>query len=1086
MSDPSTSHISAARPGISPELFHTVAPVLSPATDHQPSDADPPTTGPAPTTDPQLNPRPSFVRNCPSSTNRDAYKKKSGRQLAPLLIDESGMGARFHLLDNDLFAARIPGDAPTDVDRKKFKSPKLKKGMLERDIYPQLGAVVQSVLKAAKCKTLRFLDTANHKAKDGNRGRTETFNDAGIYRDTPLARHATDLDSTRRAKSKMSKEQLMKRLLGARSWFWMDVPIEVKGDEKNSAFYFKTKPKESWADSMHPAAISSHGDEKPGDAEAQEGDVQDQEQVEGVEEVDEAEEAGDEEMEEEDDDEGRDEQDDDEEEEGEGEGEDDDEEAQGGFEDDIEDFEGVEEDEDFDGENEDEVLKEREHLTAVADIVNKPVPPFIKLSDNGEKALGQFVEYQLNLFKYQHRTFCYSIYVCFDMARLLYFDRAGAYVSEPFSWVETTSLLHEFVWKFAKLANANKLGDMGHDTTTKVVLPGTRRKFMKEAKNPALAAHIRAGLKKAAENACPLYELTVEDVPPSPDEWFPDEPFPELPSPQSSPSGSSSSSDAASEPARGSTPSARRFIVGRPHFSADALVGRCTKGYMAFDVTNPKKWIPCFLKDSWRPFAPRRTRPEHLVYERLRRMNVGQTDGIATLICGGDVGGTRAQCTRVQKDLPDTNRPVPRIHYRLVTEDIGLPLSEFDNFSELSAIFVDALRAHRKAWDLAGVLHRDISVGNIMIRIHGDGKRSGFLIDWDLSRLECELAKGPVEPDRTGTWQFRSALSLRYPRKPYRRSDDIESFVHAYMYLVLRYHPTSVGSLKLKVESLFEGVSLIGGIKIGGDDKLMLLRAGQLGFEVTHNISLQQLLDEILEHCKRTYAKINYPEMERLYGPIQTPAQPTHHGAPAKTSRSRNKPSVLRASDDEAPSAADTETDDELELHSRTKRRRRGASAQPAAPTDPCKIGAFLSNPKALMKLLAEHAEEAYELDDKAPDQFVARKIQDVFRPSEHTGLRSIGTLSITGSFRSEHASEDAPSAWPSDMFTAGSGLNLVGGAVSSDSPATSKKRTHVVEEIEEEDVADDEAEDSDSVRRRKRAKGRTGEVSRGRGNKST
>lgn len=31
----------------------------------------------------------------------------------------------------------------------------------------------------------------------------------------------------------------------------------------------------------------------------------------------------------------------------------------------------------------------------------------------------------------------------------------------------------------------------------------------------------------------------------------------------------------------------------------------------------------------------------------------------------------------------------------------------------------------------------------------GNTRRRGILIDWDLSRLECELGIGPVEPDRT-------------------------------------------------------------------------------------------------------------------------------------------------------------------------------------------------------------------------------------------------------------------------------------------------------------------------------------------------
>ncbi|TBU22447.1 hypothetical protein BD311DRAFT_612856, partial [Dichomitus squalens] len=45
------------------------------------------TTEPPPTAQPPLNPRPSFIRYCPSATNRDAYTKKTGKELASLLID---------------------------------------------------------------------------------------------------------------------------------------------------------------------------------------------------------------------------------------------------------------------------------------------------------------------------------------------------------------------------------------------------------------------------------------------------------------------------------------------------------------------------------------------------------------------------------------------------------------------------------------------------------------------------------------------------------------------------------------------------------------------------------------------------------------------------------------------------------------------------------------------------------------------------------------------------------------------------------------------------------------------------------------
>ena len=321
-------------------------------------------------------------------------------------------------------------------------------------------------------------------------------------------------------------------------------------------------------------------------------------------------------------------------------------------------------------------------------------------------------------------------------------------------------------------------------------------------------------------------------------------------------------------------------------------------------------------------------------------------------------------------------------------------------------------------------------------------------------------------------------MSLRYPRKPYQRSDDIESFIHAYIYLVLRYHETSVGSLKTKVETLFEGVSFVGGIKIGGDEKLYMLRVGHLGFEITDNMCLQQLLGDILEECKATYAAIDYPEMQRLYGPVKTAAQSgrliTQHDTPQKA-----VPSILRASDYGARSTA--ATDPIGGLRSRLKRPRRAAEPQPTVPADPCKIGLFLSDSLGLMELLAEHYEEVYGLQDKACDQFVARKVEDVFRPSERDACRSIGVMSVTGSYVSEDAPADVPIAVDeSDMFTVAvkSSADLVRERYSYDSPAStsSKKRTYSDEAEQKQGIADDGEERSDG-RRTKRAKGRKGKA---------
>ncbi len=323
------------------------------------------------------------------------------------------------------------------------------------------------------------------------------------------------------------------------------------------------------------------------------------------------------------------------------------------------------------------------------------------LSGHGERIVSQFIERVLSAQQHHHRTFSYAVYICCDMARLFHIDRAGAYVCEPFRWKAKDSLLHDFVWKIAKLANAGRFEDLGHDLTATLASSEAKDKFLALKTDMSLPPHVRDGFKKATADRWPIYQLEVVPGEPSKDEWFDDMTFPPPKEfgnpPMSSPSQStplsepSSSSEPLPSSAENATPSVRHFLVGRPQFAAYELVGRCTRGYFAYDVTDPdqKNWRVCFLKDSWRPVVPGLTRPEHLVYQRLRFYDVNT--GIGTLICGGDVGRHWAQRTQVQDYLPREKQPVLRVHYRLVIEEVGIPLEDFGSFPELSGIFVDVI-----------------------------------------------------------------------------------------------------------------------------------------------------------------------------------------------------------------------------------------------------------------------------------------------------------------------------------------------------------------------------------------------------------
>ena len=63
--------------------------------------------------------------------------------------------------------------------------------------------------------------------------------------------------------------------------------------------------------------------------------------------------------------------------------------------------------------------------------------------------------------------------------------------------------------------------------------------------------------------------------------------------------------------------------------------------------------------------------------------------------------------------------------------------------------FCDGSTGHQQAWEKAGILHRDVSVANILIDVESPpGNLRGFLTDWDLCKSEEQLESqtAPSQP----------------------------------------------------------------------------------------------------------------------------------------------------------------------------------------------------------------------------------------------------------------------------------------------------------------------------------------------------
>ncbi|KIK28355.1 hypothetical protein PISMIDRAFT_84125, partial [Pisolithus microcarpus 441] len=89
----------------------------------------------------------------------------------------------------------------------------------------------------------------------------------------------------------------------------------------------------------------------------------------------------------------------------------------------------------------------------------------------------------------------------------------------------------------------------------------------------------------------------------------------------------------------------------------------------------------------------------------------------------------------------------------LVLDTIGYMLTAFGSACELVSAIHDTLIAHSNALKKAGILHHNLSPGNIIIYLSW-----GLLINWDLSKLVDIV--GPRQLTCTGTWQFMSVVLL--------------------------------------------------------------------------------------------------------------------------------------------------------------------------------------------------------------------------------------------------------------------------------------------------------------------------------------
>ncbi|RDB30106.1 hypothetical protein Hypma_013849 [Hypsizygus marmoreus] len=377
---------------------------------------------------------------------------------------------------------------------------------------------------------------------------------------------------------------------------------------------------------------------------------------------------------------------------------------------------------------------------------------FERTTENGIDTRGQIATYATAQLGLQFRTHVFSVLLCGTYARFIRWDRTGAIVSSRFNYAKTDLLL-EFVWRFA------------------LASPEVRGRDLSVSRPTAEEAQkARSGLGSACADTRLLKFTVVDD----------------------------------------STNESLAFVGNEPVLKGNSSpVGRATRTFKVWDLKHNRIVL---LKDTWRVDLPGMEK-EGEIYKTLHEKGVPR---ISDIVCAGDVHavpssgadnhrtrthwyGTTKWLTRAAK-WKQIEGLRPHSHYRIVLGTIGTDLTKFASSKILVTAARDALRALVAAYRDANIMHRDISVGNIMIVDTG-----GLLIDWDLAKrftldpkTKEPIFSGPRQSDRSGTWQFISAWLLQTSNpRPHTLADDMESLLHVLNWVALRYMPHAMTPARL-------------------------------------------------------------------------------------------------------------------------------------------------------------------------------------------------------------------------------------------------------------------------------------------------
>ncbi|KAI0730081.1 hypothetical protein C8Q72DRAFT_911182 [Fomitopsis betulina] len=332
--------------------------------------------------------------------------------------------------------------------------------------------------------------------------------------------------------------------------------------------------------------------------------------------------------------------------------------------------------------------------------------------------------------------YAYVVGIYADKARIYRFDHAAGVVSEAIDLQKDPSPLYDFLWRFCHYKHGDQLGPvpgifLGMDPTISVASEADCNKVdeLLQTSSPP-----RKPLTKHERQSCRWVTVVTEYN------------------------------------LDGSAKATKRYILYRLRFLHPRLFSRATRVWEAYEA---ETWEWRAVKDAWRQLARDR---EDVLYRRLYDQLLARDDlkqllyGLPDVAAGDDLSAREARrlfdskCSEQptstsspsEADLDSlalgmTGRPpvysvyhrticfwslartvarfYERSHMRLVMKTVGRPLSSFKSTKELVTAIRDAIIGHMLAFK-AGLIHRDLSDGNVMIHDGGLFTDLDYAFDW--------------------------------------------------------------------------------------------------------------------------------------------------------------------------------------------------------------------------------------------------------------------------------------------------------------------------------------------------------------------